>query len=88
VEQGPSQRAQDQPIANVDPETVKIEEAMAVDVYAVSPDTSLLDVVAAMADHEYGCAVVIDGPHVTGIFTTVDALRVLAGFAHVSDGLA
>jgi acetoin utilization protein AcuB len=46
-------------------------------VYTVQPETPLLDVAAAMADHKYGCAVVTEGHHVVGIFTTVDALRAL-----------
>jgi hypothetical protein len=34
-----------------------------------------------MAEHKYGCAVVMDGPALTGIFTTVDALHALTRFA-------
>jgi CBS domain-containing protein len=45
-------------LAGVDPEKVAVEEAMSVDVYSVSLDTSLLEVARAMADHKYGCTVV------------------------------
>jgi CBS domain-containing protein len=47
--------------------------------YCVTPDADLADVVAEMARQKYGCAVVIDrAGKVMGIFTTVDALTVLA----------
>jgi acetoin utilization protein AcuB len=72
-------------IAGVDAERVAVEEAMSVDVYAVAPDTSLLDVAAEMADHKYGCAVVTQGTHVVGIFTVVDALRALVAIAGSSE---
>jgi acetoin utilization protein AcuB len=64
-------------LRDVDPSKVLVEEAMSTDVYAVGPETPLVDVVAHMADHKYGCAVVVDGVHVIGIFTTVDALHAL-----------
>ena len=69
--------------AGVDPATVAVEEAMSVDVYTVSPETPLLEVAAAMAEHKYGCAIVTQGTHVVGIFTTVDALRTLTRMAIV-----
>jgi acetoin utilization protein AcuB len=61
----------------VDPERVPVSEAMSQDVYAVSLRAPLLDVAAEMADHKYGSAVVMHGGRVTGVFTTVDALRAL-----------
>jgi acetoin utilization protein AcuB len=60
---------------------VSVEEAMTSDVYLVSPDTSLGEVASAMAEHKYGCAVVMNGTHLTGIFTTIDALRALITLA-------
>jgi len=68
-------------LAGVDPEKVAVEEAMSVDVYSVSLDTSLLEVARGMADHKYGCTVVTEGTRVVGIFTTVDALRALVAIA-------
>jgi acetoin utilization protein AcuB len=68
-------------IAGVDPATVKVEEAMTVDVYVVPPNASLLEVAEVMADHKYGCAVVMEGPLVVGIFTSVDGLRALVAVA-------
>lgn len=45
--------------------------------YVVHPDTPLDEVVEEMAEHKYGCAIVIDEREsVLGIFTDVDALRV------------
>jgi acetoin utilization protein AcuB len=61
----------------VDTQLVRVEEAMSQDVYAVGPDTKLGDVVAKMLEHKYGCAVIVENGSVRGIFTTVDALRLL-----------
>jgi len=66
-------------LRDVDPAKVPVEDAMSTDVYVVAPETPLEVVAGAMAEHKYGCAVVMDGKHVVGIFTTVDALRALVG---------
>jgi len=63
---------------DVDPETVRVEEAMSQDVYAVPPKTPLREVVSEMAERKIGSAVVIEGTQVVGVFTTVDALETLA----------
>jgi acetoin utilization protein AcuB len=68
-----------QTFRDVDPARVKVEEAMSQDVYAVTPKTPLKDVVREMAQRKLGSAVVVEGTHVIGIFTTVDALDTLAG---------
>jgi acetoin utilization protein AcuB len=65
-------------LAGVDPTKVKVEEAMATVVYAVTPDSLLDEVVATMAEHKYGSAVIMQNEKVVGIFTTVDACRALA----------
>jgi acetoin utilization protein AcuB len=65
-------------LKDVDPNTVAVEEAMAPETYTVQKDEPVERVVEAMADHRYGCAVVLDGEDVAGIFTTVDALQLLA----------
>jgi acetoin utilization protein AcuB len=65
-------------LGGVDPNVVKVEEAMSPDTYSVRPETPVEEVVAEMADHKYGCAVVIDGTRVVGVFTTTDALRALS----------
>ena len=64
-------------LPDVDPKKVGVNEAMSASIYAVGPDTRLDDVVAEMAAHKYGCVVVIEHEKVIGIFTTVDACRVL-----------
>jgi acetoin utilization protein AcuB len=56
-----------------------VEDAMMPDVFAVSPDTELATVVEALAAEKYGCAVIQDKDEkVAGVFTTVDACRLLA----------
>jgi acetoin utilization protein AcuB len=57
---------------------LRVEEVMSTDPYAVSPETSVDQVVLQMAEHKYGSVVVQqDNGKVVGIFTAVDALRVL-----------
>jgi acetoin utilization protein AcuB len=56
---------------------VRVEEAMSQDVYCIDADAKLSSVVTEMAEHKYGCAVIVEHGAVTGIFTTIDALRVL-----------
>jgi CBS domain-containing protein len=49
------------------------------DVFAVSPDTEVATVVEEMAKEKYGSAVIQEKDEkVAGVFTTVDACRVLA----------
>ena len=64
-------------LRDVDPAMVKVEEAMSPNVYAVGLETPLVEVLAEMADHKYGCVFVVEATRVAGVFTTVDALRVL-----------
>ncbi len=63
---------------DVDAETVRVEEAMSQDVYAVTPKTPLKQVVKEMAARKLGSAVIVEGTKVIGVFTTVDALETLA----------
>jgi len=62
----------------LDPNQLSVEEAMTAEPYTVTPGTPLGRVARAMADHKYGCAVVMEGQELRGIFTTTDALRALA----------
>ncbi|MAQ14702.1 MAG: CBS domain-containing protein [Sandaracinus sp.] len=66
-------------LPRVDSEVMTVEEAMSGEPYVVAPDAKLRDVARTMAEHKYGAVVVMDGPEVVGIFTTIDALRLLAG---------
>lgn len=63
---------------DVDMTTTPIAEAIPQEAYVVASDAPLKEVAAEMAEHKYGSAVVMDGNTVVGIFTTVDACRVLA----------
>ena len=64
-----------------DPATLTAEEIMTPDPYVVKPDTKLNDVVSAMAEHKYGsCIIENENHHSVGIFTSVDALRLLAEY--------
>lgn len=65
-------------LQDVDPSKIAVSEAMTADVYTVSPDASLDEVVGAMAASKHGSAVVVDHGHVVGIFTTVDACSAFA----------
>lgn len=65
-------------MAGVDPDIDVIADAMTADVYAAPPDAPLAEVVRTMADHKYGCAVIVESGVVVGVFTMVDALRQLA----------
>lgn len=57
---------------------LKVEDVMTSDPYTVNPRAGLDEVVAEMAEHKYGCAVVAqDNGKVVGVFTTVDGLRTL-----------
>ena len=63
---------------DVDPETVPVEDAMTEQPYSCGPDAHLDTVARIMADHKYGCAVVLYKGKLLGVFTTTDALRALA----------
>jgi acetoin utilization protein AcuB len=57
---------------------LKVEEVMSPDPFTISPEVSLDYVVLEMAKHKYGSAVIAQGNgKIVGIFTAVDALRVL-----------
>jgi acetoin utilization protein AcuB len=65
-------------LKDVDPEHVRVIEAMSTETYAVGRRTTVRKVAAEMAEHRYGAAVVIDKERVVGIFTTVDGMRLLS----------
>lgn len=69
-------------IAGVDPRSVEVGEAMSTVVYAVPPGTPLDEVAREMAEHRYGCVVVMENEKVVGMFTTVDLARALAELLH------
>jgi len=65
-------------LSDVDPDRVPVSDAMSTETYAVGPRTTLRKVAAEMADHRYGCAVVVERDRVIGILTTVDGMRALS----------
>jgi acetoin utilization protein AcuB len=65
-------------ITGVDVHVDFVEEGMSRDVYTVNPNESFGNVVREMAKHRYGSTVVMEGTKVVGIFTTTDALKLLA----------
>jgi acetoin utilization protein AcuB len=65
-------------LRDVDPKKVSVEDAMSQTPYAVSPEAPLDEVTAEMAEHKYGCAIIMQNDKVVGVFTTVDACRALS----------
>ncbi|MBK9258422.1 MAG: CBS domain-containing protein [Polyangiaceae bacterium] len=61
-------------LKDVDAEKVTVEDAMTTNLYTVSPDAPLDEVVAEMAEQKYGSAVVVQNHRVVGVFTTIDAM--------------
>ena len=62
----------------VDPAKRKVEDAMTQEVYVVSPDSPLDEVVDELAAKKYGSAIVEQNGKVVGIFTVIDALQALS----------
>ena len=60
-------------------EQICVAEAMTPEPFTVPPDAPLWEVAKHLAREKFGCAVVTDERgQVVGVFTTTDALRVLA----------
>jgi acetoin utilization protein AcuB len=58
--------------------TAYVNEAMTDHPFIVTGDTALDEVVTIMSEHKYGSVIVMGRDGVEGIFTAVDACRVLA----------
>jgi acetoin utilization protein AcuB len=71
-------------LPDVKPTLFTVSDAMATNVYAVSPETPLLDVVRKMATDKYGSAIVMENDRVVGIFTTVDLCNAFVDMLGVS----
>ena len=65
-------------IDNCEPEHLRVRDVHTADPYAVTPDTPVYQVAAKMAHDHIGCALVVDKNNLVGIFTTVDACRLLS----------
>lgn len=66
-------------VAAKDVDLDRVEDAMSQEAYVVGPDEPIENVAATMADRRFGCAVVVERGRVIGIFTTTDALDLIAG---------
>lgn len=64
-------------LPGVDARTVPVEQAMVADVFIVSPDAPIAEVVETMIDRKVGSALVGTEERVAGVFTTIDALQAL-----------
>jgi acetoin utilization protein AcuB len=64
-------------LPGVDANGTRVEEAMVQDVFTVAPDAPVAEVIETMIERKFGSAVVVEGEHVVGVFTTVDALTAL-----------
>jgi CBS domain-containing protein len=62
-----------------------VGEVMRREPYCVEPTTLLTDVVREMAERRIGSALIVHGNTVCGIFTSVDAARVLADLVEAVD---
>jgi acetoin utilization protein AcuB len=65
-------------LSAVDPNLVRVDVVMTRDVYVVTPDAPLDEVVQEMARHKYGSTIVVDHHTVVGVFTIVDVCRAFA----------
>ena len=64
-------------IAGVDKFADKVEDAMTTDTRSFGPDMLVSDVAREMYVNKLGCAVIVERDRVIGIFTAMDALRIL-----------
>src|SRR5512146_3249961 len=67
-----------QTLRDIDPARVLVEEAMTPNPFTVTPDAPLAEVARTMARNKWGSAVVMEEDRLVGMFTTIDALRLLA----------
>lgn len=65
-------------IAKAHPAELRVADAMTPEPYTVAPNVPLEQVASEMARRKIGAVVVVDGSDVRGMFTTTDALRILA----------
>jgi len=72
-------------LRNSDPTRVLVEQVMTQDLYTADPLDSLARVAHEMDERRIGSAVVARDGQLLGIFTTTDALRVLAVVMRDSD---
>ncbi len=64
-------------LGSPDPRELTVEDAYVAHSYIVDLETPLVDVLAAMLEHHLGAALVTGHGRLAGIFTAMDACRVL-----------
>jgi CBS domain-containing membrane protein len=58
---------------------LRVKEVMSARVYTATPDTTLIDASALMAEHKIGCLPVVEGDNqLVGIVTETDLVRLIA----------
>lgn len=62
----------------LNPEETTLEEACSADPYMVAPAEKLSTVCQQMSENKYGCTLIVENEKVVGIFSWVDALKVLS----------
>jgi acetoin utilization protein AcuB len=65
-------------LPDADPDEVQVEDAMTDQVYIAGPLDEVAEVVERMSEQKIGSVIVMDDAHIEGIFTSIDALQVLA----------
>ena len=75
-------------LGEVDLETTDVEEAMTAHPFVVTSDAPLDEILDIMIDHKYGSVVVMGRGGVEGIFTAIDACRVLGSLLRHEDEVA
>lgn len=65
-------------IKGVNLEKILVDDVMVTDLYVVTADAPLEQVVMVMADRKLGSALVMEKGKIVGIFTVIDALRGLS----------
>lgn len=58
-----------------------VADAMSREPYTCGPTTPISAVAREMEAHRYGCAIVVEGDELLGVFTTTDAMRALRELA-------
>jgi acetoin utilization protein AcuB len=71
--------------AHMDPLTTHVEEAMAERPFMVTSDAPVDEVAQIMSEKKYGSVIVMGRDGIEGIFTAVDACRVLAEILQQSE---
>lgn len=65
----------------MNPEEIDVEDACTYDPYIVDSMTTLKEVTGVMATKKYGCVLIKENGKLAGIFTWIDALKVLSSLS-------